>query len=263
MVLFYVQNNVDKLDSHWNFQEIPKTDIFLKHSNFPKITWNFCCMLRYAYYCLTSCMNSWSSFESNPPHSLIICVTSIFLIWAQEIKNFDLLSEQFLIGYWPSNLTVIGGDLVSTAKKILAVEVFKKCHSQNKFLAVEVFWSRHSQKKLLAVEVFWVTKKWLWKKWNLILAVESVRTGFSEVFRKNFFSASRCYHVLISFYTPTFSILGLLFVDFIILFPMKFFIGRSMSDRLEKIGKMILYQKLTKKIDFNRVLRLRKFTQIK
>ena len=101
-----------------------------------------------------------------------------FLIWAQEFRNFDLLSKPFLIGYWPSYLILIGEDLVSTAKKILAVEVFKKRHSQNKFLAVEVFRSRHSQKKLLAVEVFWVTKKWLWKIWNLILAVESVRTGF-------------------------------------------------------------------------------------
>ena len=59
----------------------------------------------------------------------------------------------------------------STAKMRLSL-----FHSQKKLLAVEVFWSRHSQKKLLAVEVFWVTKKWLWKKWNLILAVESVRT---------------------------------------------------------------------------------------
>ena len=117
-----------------------------------------------------------SSFESNPYSSLIIFVTSIFFIWAQEFRNFDLLSKPFLIGYWPSYLILIGGDLVSTAKKILAVEVFKKRHSQNKFLAVEVFRSRHSQKKLLAVEVFWVTKKWLWKIWNLILAVESVRT---------------------------------------------------------------------------------------
>ena len=62
-----------------------------------------------------------------------------FLIWAQEFRNFDLLSKQFLIGYWPSNLTMIG-------------------------------------KKFLAVEVFWVTKKWLLKIWNLILAVKSVRT---------------------------------------------------------------------------------------
>ena len=51
-------------------------------------------------------------------------------------------------------MILIGEDLVSAAKKILAVEVFKKRHSQNKFLAVEVFRSRHSQKKLLAVEVF-------------------------------------------------------------------------------------------------------------
>ena len=31
MVLFYVQNNVDKLDSHWNFQKIPKTKIYFQN----------------------------------------------------------------------------------------------------------------------------------------------------------------------------------------------------------------------------------------
>ena len=93
-----------------------------------------------------------------------------FLIWAQEFRNFDLSSKQFWLAI--DRLTWLW-----LVEKFLAVEVFRSRHSQKIFLAVEVFWSRHSQKKLLAVEVFWVTKKWLWKKWNLILAVESVRTG--------------------------------------------------------------------------------------
>ena len=104
----------------WNIIEGPLRMYWdLNYNHGP---WEF--LLHAAIYIILPCMNSWSSFESNP--SLIICVISIFLIWAQEIKIFDLLSEQFLIGYRPSNLTVIGGDLVFTVKKKFGRGGFQK-----------------------------------------------------------------------------------------------------------------------------------------
>ena len=70
--------------------------------------------------------------------------------------TLDLLSKQFLIGYWPSNLTMIGG-------KIFGCGGFQKSAQPKIFSWLWRFFE--SQK--------------LWKIWNLILAVESVWTAWN------------------------------------------------------------------------------------
>ena len=92
-----------------------------------------------------------------------------FFIWAQEIKNFDLLSKQFLIGCWPSNLTVIGGDLVSTAKKTFGCGGFLKTTQPKKTFGCGGFLKSTQPKKTFGCGGFLSHKK---------MAVENMKSHF-------------------------------------------------------------------------------------